>query len=308
MTSKRKSRKSKVVQLHGDNSKILCVLETTNSQEIRNFNKRIQLFLGYWNEFHSSLAFSRTGIMESLQDAIRSKTARDFQFTDWTRIVKYRWTMKPLSAEGSLLADGGGRFNIGEIDGTRFPIFPALYLAENADIAFREVFGPDPKCKGLDALDYSLTKPDSYTCVRVSGQLETVFDLTDPENLGPYVELIKTIKFPKYVETTANLLALDKPRTVKNIRELYKTFFAENWRIYPMQCDIPANSQIFGQIAEAAGVQGIIYPSTKGTGKCLAVYPRNFRNSNSFVALMDPQPEQGEVISRLDTSSWKKLI
>ncbi len=43
---------------------------------------------------------------------------------------------------------------------------------------------------------------------------------------------------------------------VKNLQELLNTLFAANWRLMPMQFDVPANSQILGQIAQAAGLEG----------------------------------------------------
>jgi len=247
-------------------------------------------------------------ILDQLKDSLRKRSSLNFKFDNWSRVVKYRWALKPLSAEGSTLTDAGGRFNIGDIDPNRFPAFPALYLGEDAETALKEVFGKKPQQKGLDALDFSLTNPDSYSLVRVQGQLEMVLDLTHMENLRDYFELIKKIKFPKYVETTAKILKLQKPRTIKNLSELKKSLLEPNWRIFPMQYDIPANSQILGQIVENAGIQGVLYLSVQGGKKCLAVFPRNLENSTAFVQLMDPLPEGTNIESKLDMNSWKKLV
>jgi hypothetical protein len=72
---------------------------------------------------------------------------------------------------------------------------------------------------------------------------------------------------------------------------LLKSFLANNWRKEPAQFDIPANSQIFGQLAYFAGMDGVVYPSTKTGKNCLAIYPSNFDGRNSFLSLDDDPPE-----------------
>ena len=68
----------------------------------------------------------------------------------------------------------------------------------------------------------------------------------------------------------------------------------------PAQFGLPAISQVFGRIAAAAGVHGILYPSAKGDGhKCLALSLQNWKGSASFVEVMDPVPE-GATLTRID--------
>ena len=108
--------------------------------------------------------------MEELRDVVRSRATTNFKFGEWVRVVKYRWSLEPLSACGSILGGGGGRFNIGDIDTTRFPPFPAVYLAENEETASCEVFGVKPKGESdLDRVDLSLIKRGSYTLIRIEG-------------------------------------------------------------------------------------------------------------------------------------------
>jgi len=47
-----------------------------------------------------------------LLDALRSQVLSSFSFEGWSRIVDYRYGLRPLSLAGSLKGDGG-RFNIG---------------------------------------------------------------------------------------------------------------------------------------------------------------------------------------------------
>jgi hypothetical protein len=66
--------------------------------------------------------------------ALRFAARRRYEFTDWCRIVDYRYSLAPLSVAGSLKV--GGRFNIGEdLEPATFTPFPALYVAENFETA-----------------------------------------------------------------------------------------------------------------------------------------------------------------------------
>ena len=89
----------------------------------------------HWR-YYSELAFQRKSIREELNSSLRNAAAA-FQFSGWQRVVKYKYSLDPLSAKGSLF-DQGGRFNVGAIDSTRHPMFPALYLAVDKGTALAE--------------------------------------------------------------------------------------------------------------------------------------------------------------------------
>ena len=79
----------------------------------------------------------------------------------------------------------------------------------------------------------------------------------------------------------------------------------DDWRMAPQLFDVPSNSQIFGHLVMRAGIEGIVYPS-KLTGKdCVALFPRNFRDTTSFAEMDDPAPE-GVELMRLDESTWRE--
>ena len=68
----------------------------------------------------------------------------------------------------------------------------------------------------------------------------------------------------------------------------------------PQQFDLPANSQIFGRIAAAAGIHGILYPSSRHVAKrCIALFPQNWPETNSFIEVTDQAPE-GTHLTRID--------
>jgi hypothetical protein len=72
---------------------------------------------------------------------------------------------------------------------------------------------------------------------------------------------------------------------------LQKHLLHPNWRVRPLQFDLPANPQIFGRWVLAAGIHGIPFPSSKDlTRRCLALFPQNWAGSDSFVEIADASP------------------
>jgi hypothetical protein len=93
------------------------------------------------------------------------------------------------------------------------------------------------------------------------------------------------------------------PTMVRSAAGLQRQLLHRDWRIYPVQFDLPSNSQVFGRIAVAAGVHGILYPSTRqADGRCLALFPQNWKASSSFVEVTDAAPS-GARLTRLDGTS-----
>ena len=126
----------------------------------------------------------------------------------WVRTVTYQYSLEPLTCAGSLQALGG-RFNAGyELDVNTMRPWPALYLAQNFETAFREKF--------------QLTSDD-----------------------------------------------------------------------------------LLGELIHDAGFEAILYPSSKGPGKCLAVFPGNLGDA-SFVQLRD-KAASGATVVRLDPNTAATL-
>jgi hypothetical protein len=120
-----------------------------------------------------------------LLDALLSQALSSFSFDGWSRIVDYRYGLEPLSVAGSVKGEGG-RFNIGsELSPAAFTAFPALYIAEDYETAFRERFaGPPAALPGaLSAQDLALRSPSSFTQVRLRGVVENLIDVGNLETL-----------------------------------------------------------------------------------------------------------------------------
>jgi len=120
--------------LSGRKPKEASLLDQFSLGDIRKWSRLRDELAGMHWEFFSNLAFQRSKIENQLKSALGTAAVRDYRFKGWQRLVTYQYSDDPLSVEGSLV-DPGGRFNIGDIDQARFPVFPALYIAEDKDTA-----------------------------------------------------------------------------------------------------------------------------------------------------------------------------
>ena len=224
----------------------------------------------------------------------------------WARIVDYKYSLQPLSAAGSLVR--GGRFNIGnDLDPGRYPVFPALYIAADYDTAYAERFGQRPSVSGpLEGHEYALRTPGSFTSVNVNGNLKNLFDLRFAKNLGKFAKIISEFELPKELLTLAASAGIKDPPLVKTAGQLKMSLLEHNWRLYPSQYEIPANSQIFARLVADAGFDGIVYASTKGPKDCIALFPTNFSGTESHIELADEAPK-GATHTRLDQESWRAI-
>ena len=259
-----------------------------------------QLRQFHW-EYYSALAYQRSKIYESLKGALRDR-AKPFEFSKWQRAVKYKYALHPLATNGSLV-DPGGRFNIGEIDTTRYPVFPALYIASDKGTALAELLGRTTSGGQLTPEETALTKPDSIAAVSVSGHLEAVLDVRDGSSLDAFVALIKGFRLPRALALEASRLGFPLG-LVKTVPALIQILHMPQWRRWPVLFDAPSVPQIFGRIALDAQVEGILYDSVLTGKPCLAIFHQNFQNSSSYIELDDSAPAELS-LRRLDSSNCK---
>lgn len=226
------------------------------------------------------------------------------EFTNYNRCVTSKYQNMPLSSKGSLIAHKGGRFNIGKLS-AQFEAFPGFYIASNAETALSEAFQTDITKR----LKYS---PDSFalghgqkshSIVRVHGQLARVINLNSDQNLGRIVKVFKKIAPSPEVLQLAQTLALPPRGSVTSIKQLSDQLFDRNWSYYPSNFGLPHNSQDFGALAREAGVQGLVYDSKYGHGKCIVIFPENIQHCpTSFIQLSDEFPEG--TILRIDQNNF----
>ncbi len=230
-------------------------------------------------------------------------------FSRWTRVVTYQYSIEPLSAAGSLHAYGG-RFNHGaDLDPGTLNPWPALYIAEDPETALREKFqmATSDRVGGLTPDEMALTRSTSYASVAVSGNLNRVFDMTTPVNLEAIAKVLGRIRMPSKAREIQRRLAI-KHRDLWMIttgQQLRDAVLAQNWRMLPVQFGLPAPSHTLAELIRASSFEAILYQSTKGLGRCLAVFPDRLA-SGSFVELADAAPAAAER-PRLDVDTADEL-
>lgn len=220
----------------------------------------------------------REKVKREITVALNGKTISR-SFKNWFRLISTKYITNPLSCKGSIENATGGRFNVGKIKAGRFPVFPALYLGNDKETCIKEVYA------GMEQF-YSSSTGDSF--FSVNGYINSVLDVTQKGSLDKFVQVIKTIILSKALQKRAKQLSL-KIESIKNVTQLKKHIYDKNWKKAPNIFDIPAIPQIFGQLVKDAGIEATLYKSTKKsrTGLCLAVFPENFKNSESYLNLED---------------------
>lgn len=282
---------------------IKYLLEQGSLEDIERAKKITAQILKYQWEYYSELAHQRNQVHDELKKVL-IQSSENFRFEKWQRAVKWKYGLHPLSTAGSLTFIGG-RFNAGIDINSAIPSFPALYLAADKDTALQETLGQiEAKGSRLSARELALTNPQSEVIVSVSGELEKVIDLRTAANLNAFVELTRKFKLSPALKESAKRLGLPKPTIVQRSRDLLDTLLREEWRMEPTTRDVPANSQIFGQLIYQAGIEGILYPSRLTRKDCLAIFPNNFAVTSSYITLDDEPPHAG-VPRRIDSTNWR---
>jgi hypothetical protein len=237
----------------------------------------------------------------------------ELQLNKWTRIVPYQYALNPLSCAGSLRGIGG-RFNAGvDLEQAILRPLPCLYIAETHEVAFNEAFA-SPAASSAVRRDYSLSlnelalQPTSFANVNLNGKLSRLFDLTSANNLKGVAKEFAKIKMPEAAKELIKKLQIPRGQLtmVTSPERMFNSFFQYNWRAWPVQLDIPSDSQVLAELIFSAGFEGIIYKSTKtSAGKCIALFPEQLIEG-SFVEIDGPSPPK--VLTRLDSTNFESLL
>ena len=232
-------------------------------------------FFDEYNYYFNEREELKKEIIFSLNEKVIS-----YSFKNWFRLTKTKYVTDPLNCKGSVENATGGRFNIGSIKKDRFPTFPALYIGKGKETCIKEVYS------GMEHF-FNSKRGDSF--FQINGHIYSVLDITKKGSLDKFVKIIKQIRLSKNLQNKAEKLALKKRHPVQNITELKTSIYDVNWRRFPNIYNIPSLPQIFGQLAKNAGIEAIVYKSTKKSkeGLCMVVFPENFKNSESYIKLED---------------------
>ncbi|MGH8116597.1 MAG: RES family NAD+ phosphorylase [Rhodanobacteraceae bacterium] len=244
---------------------------------------------------------------DELLEALQVEPPSGVEIPDWVRIVPLRYTNDPLSAIGSLRGIGG-RFNVGsDVDCSVRAPWPALYLASDQETAYREKFGLPlgGRKGGLSAEELALQHDGSHSVIRLAGHLSAVFDLTRPGVLEPICNVLRKMRLPAEAERLRRRLKIPRTqaRLIRTAAELMRATMDPNWRGAPSQFGNPSVSQILGGLILDAGYEAICYQSTKGAGRCVAVFPHCLVDT-SFVEIADTAPPDTHHIRLDPNSAW----
>ncbi|MGE0030712.1 MAG: RES family NAD+ phosphorylase [Steroidobacteraceae bacterium] len=240
--------------------------------------------------------------------SLRAKPAAQFTFSNWVRIVDYRYCLAPLSPAGSLRGVGG-RFNIGQDLGLAgFASWPALYLAEDLETAYREKFHcrASSATAGLTPIELALQSKAGFLVAPIQGHISSILDIDDADSLRPFCSLIGKFTMPAKVRTLAKALRIHEPQLVRSPRLLQRAVLSRRWRAVPMQFDFPAPSQVFGNLVKDAGYEALLYKSSQNGKRCLVVFPERLVNSDSFVDVTGDCPKE-ITTERLDQFTWPEM-
>lgn len=280
----------------------IVLLEQGTLESLQKAKARQREFERFHWDLYCELQYQRDKIKDQIFEVLNASCKSNFEFSSWQRVVKYRYGLHPLCGLGSL-NDPGGRFNFGEFNSQTFEPFPALYIAQDKPTAIAEsLLGQDEREASLP-WDLALTKASSVTIVSVSGALEKVFDIRRTNALRPFTKLISRFTISSAIKKTAKRLGIDEPKTVATASALKKTLEEKKWRRTTALADVPSNPQIFGHLIYAAKIEAILYHSTITKKDCLAIYPRNFAETGSYIQLDDDAP-MSETPTRLDAQNW----
>ena len=286
----------------------LYELEKFTHRDLKRWERASHALEEFQLDLYHGLESQRRRNKHELLAKLQSKLAAPLVLRNWVRIVDYYYCLDPLSAAGSL-HDIGGRFNIGrDIGHAGFVTWPALYLAEDLETAYREKFQlpSGPTKSGLTPEELALREQNSFLAAKLGGRIDIVLDATDLQALRPFCEVIARFKVPTRARVLARQLGITAPRLVRTASELQRALQSKKWRAIPTQFDLPATSQLFGSFARDAGYEAILYKSSLNGKRCLAVFPEAFLNSESHLELQEPYP--GKVaMPRLDQTTCQFL-
>jgi RES domain len=284
------------------------VLDTFTVQDIRQWKTRETVLSDFAKEIGEHFERERAKKLPALVESLQNK-GRSLSGVDWGRCVKYMYSDSPLSAWGSAKSVPGGRFNFGDI-APKYTPFAALYVAEDFTTAFKEkrgnYVGGKAPCASLDLDDLTLSRKESHAWILLRISLTNVLDIRDQESIEDFASILQKIKMPRHLRQKAISLKLKPPSVVDTPEKLSKALHDPVWRNTPTRVDVASNSQIFGAIAKAAGIQAILY-SSRFTGKsCLAIFPELLADSDDFVEVIDPPVSL--LFNRLDSLEYQKAL
>ena len=265
------------------------------------------------NELEDVLYFSlepeRRRLRSELITSLQKNDPLEFEVSNWSRIVSFEHSSEPLSCAGSIKSYGG-RFNVGlELDSGTLSPWPALYIAENFETAFREKrqLSSDSVIEGLTPSELALMPGENLTAVSIEGQLYRAFDMRNAKSLESISKVLRKIKMPARAKALQKKLRISSRDLymLRTPKQLHDAICKVNWRALPIQFGLPSQSQIIAELIKATGFEAILYPSSKSNGGCMAIFPE-LLTDGSYIKIAGNQLPMVQ-FSRLDATTSNNL-
>lgn len=235
------------------------------------------------NELFYSVRPEQKRLREDILGAIRSVPGKAFQIDKWSRIVTYKYSLQPLSCAGSMLTVGG-RFNPGaELDADTMAPFPALYMAQDYETAFRKKFqiASDKTVEGLKPQELALEHGASHSTIQLRGQVHNVFDMTI-KHLDTAAAVFRRIKMPDRAKALKKKLAMKDLRMVTTGLELHRAALEYNWRQGPSSSAFLPRARSSRSSFEPRGSRVSCTSPPKDLGAVSPFFPIGFRTKASL--------------------------
>ena len=189
--------------------------------------------------------------------------------------------------------------------------FPALYVSSDFKTAFSEKFQQgenESDLHNFTELDFALRKPDSFSFYKIRLCLSKIIDLREMGPINNFYNAINHIEMPSVYEKRANTLKVFLG-IIKSSEQLKKSIFDPNYEQWDYWIDCPSSSQWFGHYTRLAGIQGVIYPSIRVEGGFnIAIFPDQFKDTSSYVALLDKTDSVKSEQKRMDAKNFNIFI
>lgn len=297
------SRRAKAKALKKDKNRFL--LDEFSESDVRTWTRRAEAAEKYHVQLYYALEAQRkihsADLYRALEDAVIESP---IELDKWVRICTYRYSNQPLNAYGSVVGIGG-RFNYGNsLDQVDPSPFPALYIGESYAVSHREYFNLEPnESSVLTAEEFALIPNRSHAVVHVSGRLHNLLDVTKRRNLNSFVSVLKKFSVARETQAMAKEAGIEQMQLIRDSKMLSNVLSDRQFRGWGRNYGLPATCQIFGKLVWESQFDGIVYRSTRGGGRCVALFPENLQRSESRLWLSDHAPEHTN--STLDASNWQ---
>ena len=147
-------------------------------QKLKRLEEASDTEIAYIKTTNQFIIDARLDLEDEISESIWNASKPNLILKNQYRIVKSRHSNDPLCTFGSIRRPPGGRFNFGQTTRQGLEYFHALYVAEDYDTSFNEVYHSN------------VESPGDFTCILLDIEIDRYLDLTDEMSLKLYFDVI----------------------------------------------------------------------------------------------------------------------